>query len=236
MTHHGGHRSKQPAHATSHAPGRPAKATRPAPLVPIPAPPCDSGNPERHLRALASICPLRSGRTDPTLPLSRTRTSGPALPSAPTSPAVWALSSRAWPPPPSTGQRHSLPTRHSVAVVPPEFRGLRPACGCKCSPRLTTLLEMLHPRCRHGPTRRREVYQTIRELSTCLSDSNSEINCIFLSCRVLRREVLSSSASRAAQARLLRPPSGRPSGLPGKRYLCFSWFPQLIGCNFAPCA
>jgi hypothetical protein len=35
--------------------------------------------------------------------------------------------------------------------------GLRPACGCKCSPSLAILVEMLHPRCRHGPTRRRDV-------------------------------------------------------------------------------
>ncbi|GJM95240.1 hypothetical protein PR202_ga11952 [Eleusine coracana subsp. coracana] len=41
-------------------------------------------------------------------------------------------------------------------------------------------------------------------------------------------ELSSSVASTAAQARLLRPPSGRRSGLPGNRSLRFFWFPQSM--------
>jgi hypothetical protein len=106
----------------------------------------------QHL--LATVCPLRPSRADPTLPPPRTRESGPALPSASTSPRRLCLGRWAWPLPPA----EALTVGDACGCYGTTgVSGLRPACGCKCSPSLAILVEMLHPRCRHGPTRRRDV-------------------------------------------------------------------------------
>jgi hypothetical protein len=165
-THKQNHRpATQPTHATlqpglQHAPGRPAKATfsKPDPLPWF-------QSPHRHViptkvPVRAAVCPFtQAARTQPYLRRAHARAMPcrPRPSALPPRPQQSGLASAANRDMCSTGQRRLLPTRHSAAVVPPEFRGLRPACGCKSSPRLAALREMLHPRCRHGPTRRHEV-------------------------------------------------------------------------------
>jgi hypothetical protein len=108
--------------------------------------------------AYAAVCPLRLGRAD--LHRARVHRDLPCRP-RPSAPAAWALAVRLglrrrqrrvrhWPEALTAGE--ACGGRGTTGVF-----GLRPACGCRCSPRLTAILEMLHPRCRRGPTRCHEV-------------------------------------------------------------------------------